>query len=64
MYENTVIRETLPERTILDDRFTKLQSQFINTISENKLTIAQTRYLFNAILDQFEIDMPVTNRTV
>ena len=64
MYENTVIRETLSERTIPDDRFTKLQSQFINTISENKLSIAQVRYLFNAILHQFEVNMPVTNHTV
>lgn len=64
MYENTVIREALPEKIISGDKFYKLQSQFINTISENKLTIAQTRYLFNAILDQFEVDMPVTNHTV
>ena len=47
MYENTVIRETFPDRIIPEDKFDKLQPQFINTISENKLSIAQVRYLFS-----------------
>lgn len=46
MYENTVIGETFPDRIIPEDKFDKLQSQFINTISENKLSIAQVRYLW------------------
>lgn len=45
MYENTVIGEAFPDRIIPEDKFDKLQSQFINTISENKLSIAQVRYL-------------------
>ena len=64
MYENTVLGETFPDRIIPEDKFDKLQSQFINTISENKLSIAQVRYLFNSIMYQFEVDMPVTNHTV
>lgn len=61
MFKNTVIVEKLPESVFTGDTFYNLKTQFVNAISENKLTIAQTRYLFNSILNQFEIDMPVTN---
>lgn len=46
------------------DNFKNLQLEIINTLSENKLTISQTRYLFRTILSQFERDMPVTNHTI
>lgn len=52
-----------PEDTFTDN-FKNLQSEIINTLSENKLTISQTRYLFRTILSQFERDMPVTNHTI
>ena len=61
MFENTIIKESLPETMFTGDLFLNLKSQFINTISENKLTISETRYLFNCILDEFETNMPVTN---
>lgn len=65
MSENQVIiNNNVPEDAICDNRFYKIQSQFINTLSENKLTIAQTRYLFNTIVSQFEKEMPVTNHRV
>lgn len=65
MFKNqTIISYNLPEDMFCDDRFYKIQSQLINTLSENKLTIAQTRYLFNTIIEQFEKEMPVTNHRV
>lgn len=63
MFENTVIVKELPEKIFADDVFSKLESQFVNAISENKLSIAETRYLFNYILNRFEKDMPVTNHS-
>lgn len=63
MFENTVIVKELPEKIFADDVFSKLESQFVNAISENKLSIAETRYLFNCILNRFEKDMPVTNHS-
>ena len=63
MFENTIIKECLPETVFTGDLFLHLKSQFINIISENKLTISETRYLFNCILDQFETNMPVINNT-
>ena len=48
---------------VTGDTFSKLESQFVNAISENKLSIAETRYLFNCILNRFEKDMPVTNHS-
>lgn len=43
------------------EKFNKVYTQIINTLSENKFTISQTRYLFNSVLNQFEREMPVTN---
>ena len=63
MFDNTIIIEKLPESVFTGEIFNNLKTQFVNTISENKLTIAQTRYLFNNILEQFEKEMPVTNHT-
>lgn len=63
MFENTIIIEKLPETVFTGTVFDSLKTQLINTISENKLTISQTRYLFNNILNQFEMNMPVTNHT-
>ena len=63
MFENTIIVKELPEEIFTGDTFSNLESQFVSAISENKLTIAETRYLFNCILNRFEKDMPVTNHT-
>ena len=40
MFNNTIIKEVLPEDVFTDNKFYNLKSQFANTISENKLTIA------------------------
>ena len=65
MYENTVIKENPPEsRPVGDDEyklFCNIERMFIDTLSENQFTISQARYLFNHILNQFEMYMPVTN---
>ncbi len=61
MNENVIVKENLPADIFADDRFYNLKSQFINILSENELTISQTRYLFNSIISQFEREMPVTN---
>ena len=63
MFENAVIVKELPEKIFTGDTFSKLESQFVNAISKNKLSIAETRYLFNCILNRFEKDMPVTNHS-
>ena len=63
MFENAVIEKEQPEKIFTGDTFYKLESQFVNAISENKLSIAETRYLFNCILNRFEKDMPVTNHS-
>lgn len=61
MFNNTVIKESLPEDVRADEIFQNVQTQIINTLSEKQFTISQTRYLFNSILEQFERYMPVTN---
>lgn len=61
MFNNTVIKESLPEDIRSDDNIQNVQTQIINTLSEKQFTISQTRYLFNSILEQFERYMPVTN---
>lgn len=61
MYEHTVIKEMPLEDIIPGSIGDDIAKQFINTLSENKLSISQTRYLFNHILTQFERYMPVTN---
>lgn len=61
MNDNVIIKETLPEDIFYGETFTKLQSLIVNALSENKLTISQTRHLFNSILNRFEREMPVTN---
>lgn len=65
MFENQVItKETLPEDLWCGDLYDVIKSQIINTLSENKITISQTRYLFNSIIEQFEKNMPVTNHKI
>lgn len=60
--ENTIIKEMLPEDMMADtERFKNIYHQIVNTLSENELTISETRHLFNSILNQFERKMPVTN---
>ncbi len=61
MFENTVIKEVLPEDVMSSAAFDSVKNQFINTLSENKFSISQTRYLFSSIISQFERHMPVTN---
>lgn len=61
MYEHTVIKEMPLEDIIPGSIGDDIAKQFINTLSENKLSISQTRCLFNHILTQFERYMPVTN---
>lgn len=61
MYEHTVIKEMPLEDIIPGSIGDDIAKQFINTLSENKLSISQTRGLFNHILTQFERYMPVTN---
>lgn len=62
MTDNVIIKEeVLPEDVFGGEVFNKLHSDIINALSENKLSISQTRHLFNSILNQFEREMPVTN---
>lgn len=61
MFENIVLKEVLPEDVVASDTFYNVKNQFINTLSENKFSISQTRYLFSSIISQFERHMPVTN---
>ena len=61
MQNSTIIKEILPEDVFGGEVFNKLHSDIINALSENKLSISQTRHLFNSILNQFEREMPVTN---
>ena len=63
MFENLVLSRVEPEDVIKEDVFSDIKSQFINVISENKLTISQTRFLFSSILEHFDRNMPVTNHT-
>ena len=63
MFENLVLSRVAPEDVIKEDVFSDIKSQFINVISENKLTISQTRFLFSSILEHFDRNMPVTNHT-
>lgn len=49
----------LPEDIFNIRKFNSLKIKFINIISENKLMIAQTRYLFNSVLKQFEREVPI-----
>ena len=63
MFENLVLNHVEPEDMIKEDVFLNVKSQFINVISENKLTISQTRFLFSSILEHFDRNMPVTNHT-
>ena len=62
MFENTVIKEVLPEDTMGDSNIYKdVYSKIVNELSENQFTISQVRHLFNSILERFEREMPVTN---
>ena len=62
MFENTVIKEVLPEDMMADsNRYKDVYSKIVNELSENQFTISQVRHLFNSILEQFEREMPVTN---
>ena len=63
MFENLVLSHVEQEDMIKEDVFLNVKSQFINVISENKLTISQTRFLFSSILEHFDRNMPVTNHT-
>lgn len=64
MFENTVIKEVLPEDMMADsNKFKEVYSKIVNELSENQFTISQSRHLFNCILEQFERKMPVTNHT-
>ncbi len=63
MYEHTVIKEMPLEDVLPNNIGEDIKKQFINILSENKLSISQTRCLFNNILIQFERYMPVTNHT-
>lgn len=63
MFENLVLTHVEPEDMIEEGIFSDIKSQFINVISENKLTISQTRFLFSSILEHFDRQMPVTNHT-
>ena len=62
MFENTVIKEVLPEDMMGDSNIYKdVYSKIVNELSENQFTISQVRHLFNSILERFEREMPVTN---
>lgn len=61
MSNSTIIKEVLPEDIFAGETLCRLQSEIINALSESKLSISQTRHLFNTILNQFEREMPVTN---
>ena len=62
MFENTVIKEVLPEDMMADSNIYKdVYSKIVNELSENQFTISQVRHLFNSILERFEREMPVTN---
>ena len=64
MFENTVIKEVLPEDMMADsNRYKDVYSKIVNELSENQFTISQVRHLFNSILERFEREMPVTNHT-
>lgn len=65
MFENTlmgniILAEDSPRNNEYD-KYSKIEKEIINTLSENQFTISQTRYMFNNILMQFERYMPVTN---
>ena len=64
MFKNVIIKENLPEDVFYGETFNRLESLIVNALSENKLTIAQTRHLFNSILNRFESEMPVINHRV
>lgn len=61
MYENTVIKDMPLEDDVPASIGENVRSQFINILSENQFSISQTRCLFNSIISQFEMYMPVTN---
>lgn len=61
MQNSTIIKENLPEDVFYGETFNRIEPLIVNVLSENKLTISQTRHLFNSILNRFEREMPVTN---
>lgn len=62
MFENLVLSHIVPEDEFEKDVFLSIKSQFIDIISKNNLTISETRYLFNKILEHLDRNMPVTNQ--
>lgn len=58
--ENLFLQEDIIENA----DFRKIMYTIIGTLSENKYTISQTKYLFNSIIEQFERLMPVTTNTI
>lgn len=67
MNDSVIVKDwVLPEDMPRNEEFNnyaKVESDIINTLSENQFTISQARYMFNNILKQFERKMPVTNHT-
>lgn len=63
MFENIIIKETMPEDVMTGDTFNNVKKYIISALSENQFSISQTRYLFSTIINQFERHMPVTNHT-
>ena len=67
MNDSVIVRDwVLPEDMPRNEEFNnyaKVESDIINTLSENQFTISQARYMFNHILRQFERKMPITNHT-
>ena len=61
MYNRTIIMDMPKEDNMPSKVYDDIKNQFINILSENQLSISQTRCLFNGILEQFERFMPVTN---
>lgn len=51
----------MPQTIPVGNKHLEIAQNIINTLSENKFSISETRYLFNIILSQFEREMPVTN---
>ena len=56
-----ILSENYPIDPIDDELLTELKEQLINTLSEKRLSLSETRYLFSEILECFERIMPVTN---
>ena len=64
MFRTEILKEVLPETAPANiGKLNEIRRDIINTLSENKFSISETRYLFNSILSHFEECMPVTNHS-